>query len=285
MSVVIGEISYTNILPFFYHLDRGTLTKRKCEFVPQVPAQLNQEMAAGRIDVGGISSFAYAENANAFTLLPNLSVSSYGAVGSIFLFSKVPLHDLGEKKIALTSSSASSVHLLKIILEHFHSLSTSYTMMKPDLKNMLYEHDACLLIGDDAIVAKRENEDSLFHYDLGELWFDQTGLPMTFAVFAVRNETLRKHPSLIGSIYQAFFESRLLSEAENYQPMIADIIKTHGGNKSFWDNYFQKLCNDFGPQEQRGLSYFFEILYKMNYLAQPVKTINIWNPDAAILKR
>ncbi|WP_332693348.1 menaquinone biosynthesis protein [Halalkalibacter lacteus] len=282
MSVVIGEISYTNILPFFYHLDRDMLKRRNCRFVPQVPAQLNQEMAAGRIDVGGISSFAYAENANAFTLLPNLSVTSYGAVGSIFLFSKVPLHDLGGKKIALTLSSASSVHLLKIILEHFYSLSAFYTMMKPDLKNMLQEHDACLLIGDDAIIAKHENGDSLFHYDLGELWYDQTGLPMTFAVFAVRNETLREHPSLVGSIYRAFLESKLQSESENYQPMIADIIKMHGGDKSFWNHYFQKLCNDFGRQEQQGLSYFFEILYKMNYIAQPIKTLNIWNADVVI---
>ncbi|MFC0470291.1 menaquinone biosynthesis protein [Halalkalibacter kiskunsagensis] len=282
MSVVIGEISYTNILPFFYHLDRDALKKRNCQFIPQVPAQLNQEMASGRIDIGGISSFAYAENANAFTLMPNLSVTSYGAVGSIYLFSKVPLQELDGKKVALTLSSASSVHLLKIILEHFYSLSISYTMMKPDIGTMLLEHDACLLIGDDAIVAKRENSDSLYNYDLGDIWYDQTGLPMTFAVFAVRNETLRDHTSLVGYIYRSFLESKLRSESENYQPMIADIVKTYGGNKSFWDKYFLKLCNDFGPQEQRGLSYFFEVLYKMNYIAEPIKTLNIWNTDVTI---
>ncbi|MCL7745907.1 menaquinone biosynthesis protein [Halalkalibacter alkaliphilus] len=277
MSVVIGEISYTNILPFFYHLDKKMLTEYNCQFVPQVPAQLNNEMSKGRIDIGGISSYAYAENASRYTLLPNLSVTSYGAVNSIFLFSKVPLQELNGKKVALTWSSASSVHLLKIILEHFHSLQISYTTMNPNVTSMLKDHDACLLIGDDAIVARRKYATSLYHYDLGELWYEKTGLPMTFAVFAVRNEALRNHPSLVGLIYRSFLQSKLESESKNYQPMIASILKTHGGEKAFWDHYFQKLCNDFGPEEQKGLSYYFDLLYQLNYLSQPVKVLRIWD--------
>ncbi|GAE34550.1 menaquinone biosynthesis protein [Halalkalibacter akibai] len=260
MSIIIGEISYTNILPFFYYLDREKLSEQNCSFVPQVPAQLNQGMSTGKIDIGGISSFAYAENAENFTLLPNLSVTSYGAVNSIFLFSKTPLKELDGKKIALTTSSATSVHLLKVIVEYFHSLTVSYTMMKPDLNEMLREHDACLLIGDDAIRAKREQGHQYHCYDLGELWYQHTGLPMTFAVFAVRNATLRDHPSLVGLVYRSFVDSKLKSEAIHYQPMISDIVKTHGGEKAFWDSYFENLCNDFGHREQKGLSYFFELL-------------------------
>ncbi|MFC0559878.1 menaquinone biosynthetic enzyme MqnA/MqnD family protein [Halalkalibacter alkalisediminis] len=279
MSVIIGEISYTNILPFFYYLDRDKLQRQQCSFVPQVPAQLNQAMAAGKIDVGGISSFAYAENSTHFTLLPNLSVTSYGPVGSIFLFSKKPLQQLGGAKIALTSSSATSVNLLKVVLEHFYSLEVSYTTMTPDLKKMLVEHDACLLIGDDAILAKHEVGKSYYCYDLGDIWYKHTGLPMTFAVFAVRNETLNEHPSLIGAVYRSFLESKKMSETNQYELMIDDILKTHGGEKKFWDMYFQNLCNDFGEQEQKGLDYFYELLFQMGYLPNQVKTLNIW--DAA----
>jgi chorismate dehydratase len=277
VSIIIGEISYTNILPFFYYLDRQKLKEQNCSFVPQVPAQLNQGMSAGKIDVGGISSFAYAENSENFTLLPNLSVTSFGPVGSIFLFSKKPLEQLDGAKVALTNSSATSVHLLKIILERFYSLSVSYTMMRPDLKLMLEEHDACLLIGDDAISAKCEFGSLYKWYDLGELWFKQTGLPMTFAVFAVRNEALHEHPSLVGYVYRSFLESKKESEQVQYQPMIADIVKTHGGEKAFWDEYFYNLCNDFGLKEQQGLAYFFDLLYEMGYLTNQVKRLNIWD--------
>lgn len=277
MSLIIGEISYTNILPFFYHLDREQLTEQHCHFVPQVPSQLNSGMAEGRIDIGGISSFAYAANAGAYTLLPNLSVTSYGQVNSIFLFSKVCLQELSGKKIALTSSSASSVHLLKIILQYFHSLETTYTTMKPNLEEMLQAHDACLLIGDDAIAAKRDLPATMFAYDLGQLWYEQTGLPMTYAVFAVRNETITKQASLVGAVYRSFLKSKQLSEATHYQPMIADIIRTHGGEEPFWNQYFKQLCNDFGPNEQKGLLYFYSLAYKMGFLPEPIQTLKVWD--------
>ncbi|MCM3761218.1 menaquinone biosynthesis protein [Alkalihalobacillus oceani] len=277
MSLVIGEISYTNILPMFYHLDRQMLKQANCHFTPQVPAQLNKAMAADQVDIGGISSFAYAANAGAYTLLPNLSVTSYGNVNSIFLFSKLPIEQLNEKKIALTSSSATSVHLLKIILEHFYSFGVQYTTMKPDFTAMLREHDGCLLIGDDAIRAKRSLPDGLFSYDLGEIWYKQTGLPMVYAVFAVRNEAINKRAELVGTVYQSFLASKQLSEELNYQPMIADIVKTHGGSEDFWNLYFQQLCNDFGETEQRGLLYFYRLAYQLGYLQQPVDKLAIWN--------
>ncbi|ARK30305.1 menaquinone biosynthetic enzyme MqnA/MqnD family protein [Halalkalibacter krulwichiae] len=277
MSVVVGEISYTNILPFFYYLDREELHKRHCTFIPQVPAQLNKGMSEGVIDIGGISSFAYATNANSYSLLPNLSVTSYGAVNSIFLISKKPLMELNGSKIALTSSSATSVHLLKIILEHFHSFTIECKMMKPNLAMMLQDYDACLLIGDDAIVAKREVGHLYHFYDLGELWYKQTGYSMTFAVFAVRNETLQKHSSIVGYVYRSFLESKRKSEIDQYEQMIDDIVLTHGGERLFWNTYFQNLCNDFGEREQEGLIYYYQLLYKLGYLPSPVTSLNIWD--------
>lgn len=115
MSLIIGEISYTNILPMFYYLNREELVRKGCEFVPRVPAKLNEGMADGTVHVGGISSFSYGEHADDYVIFPNLSVSSYKEVGSIFLFSKIPITQLNGKSVALTSSSASSVNLLKIL--------------------------------------------------------------------------------------------------------------------------------------------------------------------------
>ncbi|MEI8320249.1 MAG: MqnA/MqnD/SBP family protein, partial [Planctomycetia bacterium] len=41
-----------------------------------------------------------------------------------------------------------------------------------------------LLIGDEAL--RSAIEDPTPHHDLGELWFERTGLPMVFAVWAAR---------------------------------------------------------------------------------------------------
>ncbi|MBP3950586.1 menaquinone biosynthesis protein [Bacillus suaedae] len=278
MSLRIGEISYTNILPFFYYLDRDELARRNYQFIPQVPAQLNQAMADDRVDIGGISSFAYAKHVDSFTLLPNLSVTTYGAVNSIFLFSKFPINELDGKKVALTSSSETSIHLLKIILDYFYKLTVSYNIVKPNLDEMLKDYDACLLIGDDAITARREQSPALYTYDLGEIWYQQTGLPMTFAVFAVRNETIETLTNEVNYLYNSFLDSKNQSEKDKYQPMISDIIKSQGGPKQFWEMYFHNLCNDFGPEEHKGLLYYFYLNKKLNFLDNDIKEIKVWNP-------
>jgi chorismate dehydratase len=273
---VIGEISYTNILPFFFHLDRHHLQDHDCRFVPQVPSQLNAEMAAGHVDVGGISSFAYAERPTAYTLLPDLSVSSYGQVGSIFLFSRYPIEALMGKKIALTSSSASSVHLLKIILEHFLELENQYTTMTPDLNQMLMLHDACLLIGDDAIRASWMNNGTLYQYDLGALWYEHTGLPMTYAVFAVRNELVVSNASIVDELHRTFLESKEKSLQQKHRPMIQEIMSTIGGKQRFWESYFAGLCYEFSHKEQKGLRYYYQLAYECGFLVKPVDTIHVW---------
>lgn len=278
VSLTIGEISYTNILPFFYYLKRDQLIKDDFRFVPQVPSQLNRAMAEGLVDIGGISSFAYAKNDQTFTLLPDLSVTTYGKVQSILLFSKYKIEQLDGKNVALTSTSETSIHLLKIILEHFYRKEVSYKIVEPQLEQMLSQFDACLLIGDDAIAANRQEHEGLYVYDLGEIWYRETGLPMTFAVFAVRNECIEHQSSAVLNIFDALVESKKASERDQYQPMIQDILLTHGGTRDFWERYFEQLCNDFGEKEQKGLLYYYQLLFKLGYLHKPVDRLHVWNP-------
>lgn len=277
MSLVVGEISYTNILPFFYYIDRKKLQQLGCTFVHKVPASLNKGMQEGYVDVGGISSFAYGQNATKYTLLPNLSVSAKGAVGSIFLFSKKPIEQLNGAKIALTSSSATSINLLKIILAHFYQFEVEYETMEPSIDDMMDEHDACLLIGDDAITNSWKNKNKFYQYDLGELWHQHTGLSMTFAVFAVRNEVLEKKKEALQFLYEQFLQSKKRSIADSYQPMIQDIQKNLGGSLEFWESYFLGLCYDLSEQQINGLKNYYQLAYEYGLLEHKVNTIALWD--------
>lgn len=277
MSIVVGEISYTNILPFFYYIDRRQLEHLGCSFEHKVPASLNKGMQEGVVDVGGISSFAYAQNATRYTLLPNISVSAIGAVGSIFLFSKKPIEQLNGASIALTSTSATSINLLKIILAHFYNYEVTYETMEPSIEKMMDKHDACLLIGDDAIVNSWKNKKKYYQYDLGELWYKHTGLSMTFAVFAVRNETLEKEKETLQFLYEQFLQSKKRSFEHSFKPMIDDIRKRLGGSVDFWHSYFQGLCFDLSETQLNGLKYYYELAYEYGLLENKVKTIALWN--------
>lgn len=276
LSLVVGEISYTNMMPLYYYLDRDYLSRLGCMFIPQIPAQLNEAMAKGIIDVGGISSFSYGEHVDQYTILPNLSVSSPKAVGSIFLFSKVPITQLDGKKIALTSSSATSVNLLKIILQDFYELDVTFNVMKPDYQQMMIDHDACLLIGDDAIVTLWNLADHIHRYDLGQIWYEHTKLPMTFAVLAVRNEILAQENERISILYEGFMASKKKCIENNYTEMISSIRKDFHGTKSFWENYFHGLNHDLTEQHIEGLYLFYDKAAQLGLLKK-VNTISLWS--------
>lgn len=276
----IGQISYTNTLPVTYFFDVNRF-ETEVEFVAQVPAQLNQEMAKGNIDIGPISSFSYAENADRYFILPDLSVSAKGKVRSIFLFSKIPIEQLEGKTVCLTNTSATSVNLLKIIMATFYGLHVRYEVSPPDLETMMAKADGCLLIGDDALLANRINK--RYHvYDLAELWYQFTGYPMTFALWTVRKEALLRHESLIRDIHGEFLHSKRecairLSEIIHY------VISRFGGEFGFWMEYFKGLTYDFDKEQQEGLALYFSKAAELGLLPGPVR-IQLWNSGLGTVK-
>jgi len=276
--IKIGKISYTNILPIYYFFNEQQFNDQ-VSFIPQIPAQLNRQMKQGKIDLGPISSFAYAENASSYVLFPDLSISCKGKVRSIFLFSKKPVEELDQARIALTSSSATSVALLKILLQHFYGLNPSYDTMEPSLESMLMDHDAALLIGDDAIHAQEQNRVP-FVYDLGELWYKFTQRDMTFAVWAVRKEITQQYPELLLEVYNEFQRSKAKG-LQKMDKIVLELSQTFGQSTSFWETYFRGLSYDFSDSQIESLEYFYGLAHRLGLLdvANPVE---LWNPKQGI---
>lgn len=144
-------------------------------------------LLAGKVDVCPSSSIEYAYHPERYKILPQLSISSIGAVASVLLFSRVPLEKLNGCKIGLSSESATSVNLLKILLRQRFGCSCTYEVAKPGVSVTDNNSPAMLLIGDAALRASLSNSD-LFMYDLGEMWYAWTGLPFVFALWFCRNE-------------------------------------------------------------------------------------------------
>lgn len=269
---VIGKISYTNSWPVFHNFHPSSLSF-PAEMVSEVPAILNQGMAQGRIHVGALSSFAYAAASDRLLLLPDLSVSADGPVKSIFLFSRVPVQHIGAGQIAVTNTSATSVNLLKILMNKALGANPEYISADPDLNIMMDQADACLLIGDHAIRASWQDQ-GYYVTDLGELWKEWTGLSMTFAVWAVNREAARR-PEAIAEIAEAFAESKRRGLSD-LAPIIHEACCTIGGTASYWNDYFRNLCYDFGERQQEGLNLYFRYAYEMGLLPQEVK-MELWS--------
>jgi chorismate dehydratase len=177
----IGRITYANCSPIFHELQKHA-PGEEYRFIGGVPSHLNALLAAGEIDVCPSSSIEYALHPERYLILPDLSISSVGAVGSVLLFSRIPIEELDGQTILLTSESATSVNLLRILMKKRFGCSCCFTVSEQPLDSALQEASAMLLIGDTALRASLLDAD-LFVYDLGELWHEWTGLPFVFALW------------------------------------------------------------------------------------------------------
>jgi chorismate dehydratase len=263
----IGKIAFTNILPLYHYFYFSDLS---VELIPRVPSLLNKSMAEGSIDLSPISSFAYAANYPKYVMMPDLSVSSKGPVGSIFLFSKKDTFTAVKNgKIALADTSATSINLLKILLEYFAGGSPSYITQKPNLDQMMANADAALLIGDDALRANWSN--TKYHvFDLGLEWYKETGLPMAFAVWAVNRHVAEERQETLSLIYQRFLQAKYLGKQKPI-PVIQEAMGLLGGKVADWEKYYAGLIYDFGPEEQRGLTAYFHYAQLAGLIKDKVK--------------
>lgn len=271
----VGENIYANALPLYFFFDAPQLADH-VTLVKQVPAQLNKAMAQGELDVGMISSFSYGEHHREYWLLPDLSISAKEKVRSIYLFSKRPLEQLNGAVIALTNTSGTSVNLLRIILQKFLGFDVSYQNHPPVLAAMMEAADAALLIGDEAIVAYRENR--RYHaYDLAQLWYQYTGYAMTFAVWAVRRQVAQEHATLLRQVHLAFLASKERSLRELEQ-VVAYVQEKFGGDSAFWFAYFRGLQYDFTAEMRAGLQYYYVLAKELGLLTEDVQ-LALWSAD------
>src|SRR5467141_3187102 len=112
----IGRIGYINCAPVYGAIDRGVVAlPRGGELVTGTPAELNDLLVAGELDVSVISAIEYARHAKDLVLLPDLAISCDGPVRSVALFSKRPVGQLDGWTVLLSASSRTSVALLELL--------------------------------------------------------------------------------------------------------------------------------------------------------------------------
>jgi chorismate dehydratase len=153
------------------------------EIVHGTPAELNEALERGEIDIAPASSIEYARHPGRYRILPGLSIGSFGPVQSIRLESAVHIESLANARVAVPTASATSVVLLRILLElryqipvHFH-----WYAQGDEIDPLDESCAAALRIGD--IALRRSPRPDRMSYDLGELWTEWTGLPFAFALW------------------------------------------------------------------------------------------------------
>lgn len=278
MGLCIGRIPFLVCAPFFCRF----FTKSEASegifhelcFADGVPSELNARLLSGDVHLAPASSFNYGLHGNEFFLAENLCTSCNLEVRSVRLFSKVPIEDLHQKKIHLTSKSASSVALLRVLFSLRFHLEPEFVSGKPYAPA---RDCARLLIGDDALIEK--SPEFSFVYDLGTLWQEWQKMPFVFGAWSIRRDISRTHESLLSSF---------LLEAEK---SVEEFRRNPGSALSLWlsrypvkisleeiQSYFGVLDYAFTEERKESLSIFFRLCAQIGLLREAPK-LEFFKPD------
>lgn len=241
----LNAVSFLNTRPLTYGLEHGG-RDHGFEILYDIPSVCARQVRTGEASAGVIPSIEYARSAVPYSIVPEVSIASDGPVGSILLFHRVPVRRI--RKVAMDVSSRTAAALVRIILYERYGLEIDSFHHPPDVSAMLEGADAALVIGDPALENTDRPEPRL---DLGEAWWELTGLPFVYAFWAGKENGLT--PS----------EVELLIESKKQgMDALDDIAGVHARNRSrppsFYASYLRdSLVYDLGDRERRGLMAFY----------------------------
>ncbi|OEU72077.1 MAG: hypothetical protein BA874_04455 [Desulfuromonadales bacterium C00003068] len=265
MPLKLGRIDYLNCVPFFHHLPQ-------CGFdgntIAGVPAELNEMLAQGSIDVSPSSSFEYGCRFRDYVLLPHHSISALHSVKSVLLFSPVPIEELEGHCIYLTGESATSVNLLRVMLREYYGWSNVKCLVpEQPIEDLLQEKKPVLMIGDRALKAATHYAGQWYQYDLAQLWYQFTQLPFVFALWIVRRESLATLTDELLQLQQQLEASRKMAFAD-----LNSLAKSVQGKEWITTEqlveYWQSMSYSLDDQHVKGLTLFFQLCVKYEYLAE-----------------
>ncbi len=259
----LGVVNFINTAPLLVPLkEQGPL--EGWQIVEDTPSCLNAMLKKGEIDVGLISSFAYGMDFKDYFVLKDYCISATGTVGSVVLYSRLPIYELSGKKICLTEQSATSINLLYIILEYFNGLNPDY--ISGNFLDFQKRDDlvAYLSIGDEALRIKRMDH-NFYSYDLASIWYETTSLPFVFALWAVR-----KDAGLSDSAELALLKQRLDEAYRHGAARLDEISALVAGRIPMPQveclSYLKGIEFDLSRLKIKGLDHFFKLLYQMGRL-------------------
>jgi chorismate dehydratase len=240
----VGCVPYVNARPLIARFEREG---PEVEVLLDVPSKLPALLESGRAEAVLASSFE-ALRTPGRTFAAGISISTLGEAQSVRLFSRVPPERI--TSLALDASSLTSNGLARIVLAERYGARPIAEPRLPNVRAMLAEFDACVLIGDIGMTTPAAG---LHVLDLGSAWHELTGLPFVWALWIGRED---------------FSEGlvRLLNEAKRWGLEHLEEVSAEASSRSGWTpgttrSYLGEAMNyDLSQRHLDGLRAYRELL-------------------------
>ena len=257
----VGLINYLNAFPFTWPLSKDRHCGKLWSPVLSRPGDLNRMLANNELQVSLVSAFEYLRNRKNYLVAPKIALSSKGYVDSVKLVSKVPINNLHGEKIFITSASATSISILRILLGERGIIPQeliTYDCHQGVPENAL----AALTIGDEALTEDFSSFE--VSWDLGEAWRLLFHRDIVFALCVIRKDALSKYDNeidiLVEKLQKAPKESFACEEtfAKACRAAYPQIEKPM--------TYLRKLHFKCGKTEIENLNFYLKLCAKHNLI-------------------
>jgi chorismate dehydratase len=207
----ISVVEFLNTAPLAWGFTDGPLSG-KYDLSFAVPSLCAEHLRSGKADIGIIPAIEY-QRMTGVVALPGMAIASKHEVRSLLVVAKRPI-ELA-KRIALDTSSRSTVALVRMLAADYWKISPEFVDAAPEPSEMLKSADAALVIGDPALEISLKMDvlagkapsgeqccqgdpndmpvpgfETLFVYDVVHQWRQLTGLPSVLAIWAGRRDVV-----------------------------------------------------------------------------------------------
>ena len=268
-QIRIGHSPDSDDAFMFYPLANGLIPTDGFEIVQVAEdiESLNQRAVNGELEVTAISVHAYAYVAQHYALMP--CGASIGDRYGPLVVSKEPMQReaLAGKKIAIPGEMTTAYLTLRLCQPDFEPEVVQFDQILPYVQEG--NADAGLIIHEGQLTYGRAGLHKVV--DLGEWWYEETGLPLPLGANAIRRdlgaEKIRRITSLLKQSIQYSLEHREggLAYAMNYaRDMETDLAD------QFVGMYVNDYTLDYGEKGRAGVRELMERGYKSGVIPHQV---------------
>ena len=249
-KIRIGHSPDSDDAFMFYALAKGLIPTAPYEIVHVIEdiETLNQRALAAELEVTAISVHAYAYVAKDYALMP--CGASIGDRYGPLVVSKAPMESLEGKRIAIPGKMTTAYLTLSLLQPNFEAETRPFDKILDAVQQD--EVDAGLIIHEGQLTYAREGLHKVI--DLGEWWYEETGLPLPLGANVIRRdlgtEKIRKITALLKQSIQYSLDHR--SGGLEYAMTYARDMETALADK-FVGMYVNDYTLDYGDNGRAGV--------------------------------
>jgi 1,4-dihydroxy-6-naphthoate synthase len=231
--------------------------------------ELNEAAKQGIYDMSALSFAAYPAVSEQYALLPCGACMGFKRGPMLLSKGKLALRDLAKMRVAIPGSLTTAFLVLKMIEPNVQTVALPFDEIINAVLND--EVDAGLIIHEAQMTFERTGLNKIA--DLGEWWFEETGLPLPLGGNIVRRGMEGELASELTRMFQESIKYALSNRAEaaGFAMRYARGLPVDQAVQ-FIGTYVNELTVDYGEIGRKALAELFDRAYRAGAIDRPVQT-------------